>query len=465
VIDDAGQTQRMAPPETDRANTYYLISDLHIGGDEQLQHVEFEAELLGFLRELEARDEDAELIVNGDAFGLWEFTELEGMEKFDALVERYPELFEQLKATGERMPITFIPGNHDYELACYPAYVERLAEYNVTLEQEVAITRAVGDRVVWIEHGQQRDPNNRSPEFGNPYANPPGYFVNRHITSRAGKLSARGKFNWLKDIQSVTPMTEIPDWIISNYFYREMSPLIRYVALPFLLLFNVSVLFLVLVVLSATGLWSAPLELTERALGQLGVVGAIIDLVLVVNVVVITLLTVISVPLYILVRDVRKTLDRFGLIRTGEPEVVADAYVEGARAVFAERPEVAVFVYGHTHRVSLTEVDDRLVVNTGTWLRRLFRQDVVFGLLPWVFYPSFRLNYFRITEEEGDVVVEYHVIDKENPTDLTLLEQVLTRTPRTDDPIPGRTVVDAESRPTRTDEEPVEQSPSDGTDD
>ncbi|WP_255197157.1 hypothetical protein [Halorarius litoreus] len=73
--------------------------------------------------------------------------------------------------------------------------VERLAAYNVTLEQEVVITREVGDRVLWIEHGQQRDPNNESPDFGNPYANPPGYYVNQHITSRAGRLSKRGKFN------------------------------------------------------------------------------------------------------------------------------------------------------------------------------------------------------------------------------------------------------------------------------
>jgi UDP-2,3-diacylglucosamine pyrophosphatase LpxH len=98
---------------------YYFISDLHIGGDETLQEVEFMDELLAFLRDLEVSDEDAELIVNGDAFGLWEFTELEGMAKFDALLDWYPELFEQLRATGESIPITFIPGNHDYELACY----------------------------------------------------------------------------------------------------------------------------------------------------------------------------------------------------------------------------------------------------------------------------------------------------------------------------------------------------------
>jgi hypothetical protein len=88
------------------ATRYYFVSDLHIGGDETLQQVDFMDEFLDFLRDLETTDEDAELIVNGDAFGLWEFTEIEGFAKFDALVDRYPELFEQLRATGETVPIT-----------------------------------------------------------------------------------------------------------------------------------------------------------------------------------------------------------------------------------------------------------------------------------------------------------------------------------------------------------------------
>jgi UDP-2,3-diacylglucosamine pyrophosphatase LpxH len=414
---------------------------MHIGGDETLREVDFMDELLDFLRDLEESDEDAELIVNGDAFGLWEFTEIEGLAKFDALVENYPELFEQLRRTGERIAITFMPGNHDYELACYPEYVERLAEYNVTLEQEVVLTREVAGRVVWIEHGQQRDPNNKSPDFGNPYANPPGYHVNQHITSRAGKLSKRGKFNWLKDIQSVTPMTQIPDWMVSKYYYREMSPLLRYVAVPFLLLFNVSVFYLVIASLDIFGIWSLPHETAATVLERLSVIGLLVDVVLFVNAVVFVLLVLLAVPAFFLVRDVRRTLERFGLIGGDDPEEVEDVYTEAARELFREHPEVAVYIYGHTHRASVTEVDDRLVVNTGTWLKRLQRRSVVLGLLPRVFYPSYRLNYVRIFEEDGSVVVEYEVIEKSNPKELTLLERVLTSTPPATPSIPDRSVV------------------------
>ena len=57
---------------------YFFISDMHIGGDRELENCDFEMELIDFLKYLERKD-DAELIINGDAFGLWEFTTLEGM--------------------------------------------------------------------------------------------------------------------------------------------------------------------------------------------------------------------------------------------------------------------------------------------------------------------------------------------------------------------------------------------------
>jgi UDP-2,3-diacylglucosamine pyrophosphatase LpxH len=122
------------------SRVYYVISDLHIGGDEQLGEVEFREEVLAFLARLETTDEDAELVINGDAFGLWEITTVEGIAKFDELVETYPELFDQLRATGANVPITLIPGNHDHELAAYDAYVDRFAAYNVTLVQEESMT-------------------------------------------------------------------------------------------------------------------------------------------------------------------------------------------------------------------------------------------------------------------------------------------------------------------------------------
>jgi hypothetical protein len=69
------------------------------------------------------------------------------------------------------------------------------------------------------------------------------------------------------------------------------------------------------------------------------------------------------------------------------------------------------------------------------------------GILPRVFYPWHQLNYVRIFEKDGVVVVEYETIDKAEPKDLTILERLLTRSPNLESPVPHRTVVGREWRP------------------
>ena len=150
---------------------YYFISDLHIGGDDALGVCEFEDEFVNFLRELSAKpDEDIELIIVGDAFGLWEFTKVEGTDKLEVLVGQFPRIFETFRKVGNAIRITLLAGNHDYELACYPEFVDSLKAYNIHLEQTPAITRKLGDRRLWIEHGSQHDEANRVLDYGNPYA-------------------------------------------------------------------------------------------------------------------------------------------------------------------------------------------------------------------------------------------------------------------------------------------------------
>jgi UDP-2,3-diacylglucosamine pyrophosphatase LpxH len=414
----------------DGDRVYYVISDLHIGGDEQLEEVEFLEELLGFLERLEASEENAELVINGDAFGLWEFTTVEGMEKFDILVETYPELFEQFRATGEAISITMVPGNHDHDLAAYDEYIERFAEYNVDLVQDQSIQRPIGDRTIHFEHGHQHDPNNRIKDWGNPHATPLGYYYNTLVTSRAGQLSDRGKFNWLKDVQAVTPTERMPVWLGSKYFYREMNPFLRYALLPFLLLFNISAILAVLAGLDLLGIWSMPVDRTTAFLGQFGLAGTAVWFLLSLNVVIAGLLMLVGIPLYLIRRDIRQTIDRFGIFET-QLTVDAEApYVEAAREVFDERPETAVFCYGHTHRPRMRKLDGGLLVNTGTWLKRLHRRDGIIGILPPVFYPSYQLCAVRIAAEADTdaVAVEYETIEKPSPMveELTLTERLFT---------------------------------------
>ncbi|SFR92482.1 Calcineurin-like phosphoesterase superfamily domain-containing protein [Halomicrobium zhouii] len=422
---------------------YYVISDLHIGGDEQLEHVEFLEELLEFLERLETTDENAELIINGDAFGLWEFTAIDGPAKFDVLVDRYPQLFDQLRATGESIPITLLPGNHDHELAAYDQYVERFAAYNVNLVQAQSMTRPVGDQVIHFEHGHQQDPNNEIEDWGSPHATPLGYYYNTLVTSRAGQLSDRGRYNWLKDVQAVTPTERMPAWLLSKYFYREMNPVLRYALVPFLLLFNVSALLAVLAGLDLAGVWSMPVDQAEAFLGQFGMAGTALWFLLSVNVAVAGLLVLVGIPLYLIRRDARKTIQRFGVFETALTVDAEAPYAERVRDIVDERSETAVYCYGHTHRPNVQTVDGRLLVNTGTWLKRLHRRDGVIGVLPPVFYPSYQLCAVRIAAEPEGVAVEYEEIEKPNPGDeeLTLTERLLTLGREPDPALPDRRVV------------------------
>jgi UDP-2,3-diacylglucosamine pyrophosphatase LpxH len=426
---------------------YYVISDLHIGGDEQLEEVEFLDELLAFLDRLATTDEDAELIINGDAFGLWEFTGIDGIEKFDALEETYPELFAQFRRTGENVPITLLPGNHDHELAAYDEHVERFAAYNVDLVQDVSITRPVGGRRIHFEHGNQQDSNNRIEDWGHPHATPLGYYYNTHVTSRAGQLSERGRYNWLKDVQAVTPTERLPVWLLSKYFYREMNPVLRYALVPFLLLFNVSALLAGLAGLHLVGFWTMPVEPFVAFLGQFGRAGTVVYGLLVVNVAVVGLLLLGGIPLYFLRRDIRKTIDRFGVFETALTVDAEAPYEAAAREVFADDPETAVFCYGHTHRPRVRAVGGGLLVNSGTWLKRLHRRDGVIGVLPPVFYPSYQLCAVRIAAEPQGVAVEYEAIEKPSPSpdELTLTERLLTLGRKPDPELPDRAVVEDEA--------------------
>jgi UDP-2,3-diacylglucosamine pyrophosphatase LpxH len=423
--------------------TYYLISDLHIGGDGGLGHCDFEDELVEFLRTIAAGPQPAELIIVGDAFGFWELTDRAGVSKLAVIAEQHPALFRQLRETGARMTITLLPGNHDYDLACVPEYEAELARYSVRLEPVVHITRELAGRRIWIEHGNQYDAFNRFPDFGNRYGLPLGYFITSGIVAAAARSAERTRSTWLDDVESVYPNEDIPFWALSNHFYKEMTPLLRWLLLPFLLLFTASAAVLALRVLERLGgVHTGLFEIDLRPI--LGFPGRIIDLVQFVNSVVILMMLILAVPLYFVVRDARKALVRYGFGR-GEGLALEkdDEYVTAARRIFAADPTVAVFVYGHTHIPSMREVDGRWVLNTGTWLKRLDYVPVRLGRLPGVYVPSYRLNYFELAEVDDRLRIRYRIVPKTPPRDLTLLERLLIvrRRVKPLPPIPPETVV------------------------
>lgn len=430
------------------AKVYYFISDLHIGGDEALGVCDYEAELIAFLDDLAGRREDAELLIIGDIFGLWEFTDIKGPEKLQAVMNQFPKIFAALRNAGKTIKITMLPGNHDYEIACYPQFVEMLYRYNIHLERTPAVTREIGGRKVWIEHGNQHDAYNHMPDFGNPHAQPIGYFITSSVVSTAGKHSKLGRYNWLKDIQSVYPSEQIPYWVMSNYFYHEMSPLLRWLILPFLLFSGFEVFILGGAALEWFGVTSTNVFPNNRVFSALGIVGNLVQMILIVNTVLFANFVLLAVPLYMIWRDLKATLQRFRIVL--DPAELScekeQQYLDAARQVFEDDPSVAIYVYGHTHFPSLRQFGRRAVINTGTWLKRLDDVPPRLGFLPKIYVPFFCLNYFKITEIDGRIVIDYQRIDKAPPQDLSLPQRLLLprKHRKVEAEIPERMFLDAD---------------------
>lgn len=409
--------------------TYYFISDLHIGGDESLGVCDFEDQLIEFIELLGNRqDEEPELVIVGDAFGLWEFTLVEGKDKLSVLISQFPNIFNCFKSVGEKIKITLLPGNHDYELACYPEFVQILKEYNIHLEQTASILRELDDTQLWIEHGSQYDKINSIPDFGNPYAQPFGYHVTSKAVGAAGQLSEKGKYNWLKDIQSVYPTEDIPYWVVSNYFYKEMSPYLRIILLQFIVLFSINLIVLIGAALDALHITETNLFLNNRLFESLGVFGSLFQLILTVNVVILAIILVLAIPVGFIIRDLKKTIKRFGILvdpaeLVGEKE---NKYINAAMKIFENNPGVSAFIYGHTHSPSVNNIEGKAVINTGTWMKQFNTVKPRFGYLPKIYIPSYRLNYFRIVKEKDELVVEYHKIYKKPAQELTLIQRLLS---------------------------------------
>src|SRR5699024_7825149 len=166
----------------------------------------------------------------------------------------------------------------------------------------------------------------------------------------------------------------IPSWMTSNYFYKEMGSLLRYILLPFLLLFSLSVLVFAAGLLESAGLVDFNIITGNRFFLSLGTFGELLAFIFAVNGAVVSFLLLLAVPLYFIIRDLRGALSRYNLMDSDRSGTLLGEdktpYLRAARQVFERHPEVSVFIFGHTHRAFLDKQSSgRVVLNTGTWLK------------------------------------------------------------------------------------------------
>ena len=216
--------------------------------------------------------------------------------------------------------------------------------------------------------------------------------------------------------------------------------------LPFLLLSGATIAAMAGEALRIFGIFDYNILFHNPLMSRLGVIDNVLQVVIGINCI---FLVLFGVPAAIVLRDLKRTLIRFHLLtnRGARPDLATDApYLEGAQEVFQKDDQVAVFVFGHTHRAFLRRLGPagQIVLNTGTWLKLLHRVPARFGLVPVIYYPLFRLNYFCIRMEGSDLAIDYVEIAKKPERELTLLQRtmLLGKKPKPLEAIPATTLIE-----------------------
>jgi hypothetical protein len=213
-----------------------------------------------------------------------------------------------------------------------------------------------------------------------------------------------------------------------------------------LLLDGVTVVAILGEVLRVLGIFDYNILFRNPLMNRLGIIDNVLRVVIGINSV---FLILIGVPLRLVLRDFTRTMRRFHLLTAGgqRPDLDSDEpYLRGAQEVFQQDDKVAVFLFGHTHAAFLKRLGPagQVVLNTGTWLKLLRRVPARFGLVPAVYKPTYRLNYFRILQQNNQLVIYYVEIPKRPERELTWLQYLLTwgKKGKKQEPIPAKTVID-----------------------
>ncbi len=418
-----------------------FVSDSHIGGDPGCDGFESPEELEDLFDGLAREERPVELILAGDFFDFLQIGAVaDGSNRASTTISRpeYQRLFAALKrlreADGKR--VVYLPGNHDAEAFWNPQIQETLRGLGLVDEfayYYLASIEVDGERrVIYCEHGNQFDPANAVEDYHDRLDTPLGHHVVMDFTRRVAPYGEISKGLDLSEIKMVYPLVAIPRWIASRYFYDFAGKVAAYLLLPLLVAYT---LYRIAAYLLAVARGNP-----ARLVGGFQELPRLHELFI--DIVVFGLVTLLIFAIFFLVirHAVRRTLATVS--PRGNPRYSpAEASQQEIRAVLngeAKPPmdpavdptTIDVFVSGHTHLPSLSELERRdgrrvVAVNSGCWLRQL---QPVSGHLkgPPVFVSKFVLTYVQIFAHVGRLRVELWEQPKPAAQSLTRLERLLS---------------------------------------
>jgi UDP-2,3-diacylglucosamine pyrophosphatase LpxH len=419
-----------------------FVSDSHIGGDPGCDGFESSAELQALFAELAGHEGPVELILAGDFFDFLQISKTPpGMDRAAATISRpeYEAMFAALKgfASREGKRVVYMPGNHDAEMWWNPEIGETLRGRGLVHELALSYAASIevgGERrVVYCEHGNQFDPANTVDDYTDRLDTPLGHHVVTDFTRRVAPFGEISRGLDLSEIKMVYPLTAIPGWVASRYFYDLVGKVTAYVLVPLLVayaVYRIATYSLGLLSGGQAGLMGSYRQLprVHELFLDLGLFGLLVGVIF---------------ALFFLAarRWVRRTAATLGQQRPGPRYSPAEASKEKVRGVLSgdERPPmdasldpaaIDVFVSGHTHLPSLDEVDKRgggtaVMVNSGCWLRQL--QPVSPRLKgPPIFVSRFVLTHVRVYVRGPSLRVELWDHPKPAEQSLTRIERLLS---------------------------------------
>jgi len=417
-----------------------FVSDSHIGGDPGCDGFESPAELEALFRELAGREGPVELVLAGDFFDFLQIGKVpEGTNRASLTISRseYEGLFAALgrfrEEEGKR--VIYLPGNHDAEGWWNPEIQETLRERGLVDEfaYHYLASLEVGGRdlTIYCEHGNQLDPANTVEDYHDPLDTPLGHHVVMDFTRRIAPYGEVSPGLDLSEIKMVYPLVAIPGWVASRYFYDFAGKVVSYLLLPLLaayLAYRTAAYLLAGGQPLGPGVAARELPRLHELFLDIAVFGLIV-------------LLVFAIFFLVIRHAVRRTLAAAG---TGgrphySPAEASEKEIEGIlRGHDGRTPmdpsldptTVDVFVSGHTHLPSLTEVErpdgGRVVVaNSGCWLRQL--QPISPHLKgPPVYVSRFVLTHVRVYARDASLRVELWEQPKPARQSLTRLERLLS---------------------------------------
>ena len=416
-----------------------FVSDSHIGGDPGCDGFESPAELEALFMELTGREGPVELVLAGDFFDFLQIGKVpEGTNRASLTISRseYEGLFAALGRfrEGEGKRVIFLPGNHDAEGWWNPEIQKTLRELGLVDEfayHYLATMEVGGERKkIYCEHGNQLDPANTVEDYHDPLDTPLGHHVVMDFTRRIAPYGEVSPGLDLSEIKMVYPLVAIPGWVASRYFYDFAGKVVSYLLLPLLiayLAYRTAAYLLAGGYPLGPGVAAGELPRLHELFLDIGVFGLIV-------------LLVFGVFFLVIRHAVRRTLAAAG---TGgrphySPAEASEKKIEGILRGHDRAPmdpsldprTVDVFVSGHTHLPSLTEMErpdgGRVVVaNSGCWLRQL--QPVSPHLKgPPVYVSKFVLTHVRVYARDASLRVELWEQPKPARQSLTRLERLLS---------------------------------------